>query len=44
MGSSSSLISVEVNSLYQSEGEFTRPYRAYFTSTSIPGIRKPSNI
>jgi hypothetical protein len=44
MGSSLSFTSVEVNSLYYSEGESTRPYRAYLTSISIPGIGKPSGI
>jgi hypothetical protein len=44
MGSSLSFISVEVNSLYYSEGESTRPYRAYLTSTNIPGIGKPFSI
>jgi hypothetical protein len=44
MGSSLSFISVEVNSLYYSEGESTRPYRACLTFISIPGIGNPSNI
>jgi hypothetical protein len=44
MGSSLSFISIEVNFLYYSKGESTRLYRAYLTSTSIPGIGKPSGI
>jgi hypothetical protein len=44
MGLSLSFISIEVNSLYYSEGESTRLYRAYLTPTSIPGIKKLSGI
>jgi hypothetical protein len=44
MGLSLSFISVEVNSLYYSEGESIRLYRAYLTSISIPSIGKPSSI
>jgi hypothetical protein len=44
MGLSLSFTSIEVNSLYYSEGESIRLYRAYLTSISIPGIGKLSGI